>query len=206
MKVEQLKPSQRVKGRFLLHMEDGTILRVGENEVISVPLYAGMDLSETEIEALKQSAHHSGLKEKALNLLSRKPLSRKELERKLREWEATDEEIESIATRMEELNFLNDVRYAEIIVRHYTQKGYGEQKLKAELSRRGIPREHWEDALEQKTDNSNFIDQFIAKKLKGEQPDPKSMKKVSDALIRRGFGWSEVKDALNRYGTEVWED
>lgn len=206
MRVDDLKPSKRIKGRFLLHMEDGTILRVGENEVVSVPLYTGMELSESQIEGLKRSAHHSGLKEKALNLLSRKPLSQKELERKLRDWEATEDEVSAICIRMEELNFLNDARYAEIIVRHYTQKGYGEQKLRAELSMRGVPREYWQDAMEQKEDNTAFIDQFIAKKLKGDKPDPKVMKKVSDALVRRGFGWSEVKDGLNRYGAELLED
>lgn len=41
MKIEQLKPSQRVAGRWLAVMEDGSILRLGENEVLNFSLYAG---------------------------------------------------------------------------------------------------------------------------------------------------------------------
>ncbi len=202
MRIETLKPSQRVKGRYLLHMEDGSILRVGERELLNFSLYGGKELTQQEILDLQQSVHSGGLKEKALNLLTRKPLSRRELERKLREWEASPDEVEEICDRMEVLDFLNDARYGELVVRHYVAKGYGGQKLRAELSRRGIPREFWEDALGQVEDNAPAIDQLIEKKLKG-SADPKAMKKVSDALLRRGFSWSEVRDGLNRYGAEI---
>lgn len=205
MRIETLKPSQRVKGRYLLHMEDGSILRVGERELLNFALYGGKELTQQEILDLQQSVHSGGLKEKALNLLTRKPLSRRELERKLKEWEASPDEVEAICDRMEELDFLNDGRYGELVVRHYVAKGYGGQKLRAELSRRGIPREFWEDALGQVEDNAPAIDQFIEKKLKG-TADPKAMKKVSDALLRRGFSWSEVRDGMNRYGADITED
>ncbi len=206
MRIETLKPSQRVKGRFLLHMEDGTILRVGERELLNFSLYEGKELSQEEMVDLLKSTHSGGLKDKALNLLTRKPLSRRELERKLREWEGSPDEIEEICDRLEELNFLNDGRYAETIVRHYSQKGYGMQKLRGELSGRGVPREYWEDALALVEDNSGAIDEFILKKLKGQPADPKTLKKVSDALLRRGFSWSEVKDGLNRYGADIVEE
>ncbi len=206
MRIETLKPSGRVKGRFLLHMEDGSILRVGERELLNFSLYEGKELSRDEMDELLQSAHSGGLKDKALNLLTRKPLSRRELERKLREWEGAPEEIQEICDRLEELNFLDDGRYAETIVRHYSQKGYGSQKLRAELSVRGVPREYWEDALALVEDNSGAVDEFILKKLKGQPADPKALKKVSDALLRRGFSWSEVREGLNRYGADIAED
>lgn len=199
MRIETLKPSQRVKGRFLLHMEDGNILRVGEREVLDFALYEGKNLADDEIVQLLKSAHAGGLKDKALNLLTRKPVSRRELERKLREWEAAPEEVAEICDRMEELKFLDDARYAHQIVRHYSQKGYGGQKLRAELSGRGVPHEFWEDALSQVEDNSGAIDDFIMKKLKNQPADQKQLKKVSDALMRRGFSWSEIKEGINRY-------
>ena len=40
MVIQQLKPSQRVAGRWLAVMEDGSILRLGENEVLNFSLYA----------------------------------------------------------------------------------------------------------------------------------------------------------------------
>ena len=105
MRIEELKPSKRVQGRWLAVLEDGSILRVGEGEVIDFALYAGKELTEGEAEALTAAARRSGLKEKALDLLTRKPMSRKELERKLTEWEAGEEEIASVCARMKRSAF-----------------------------------------------------------------------------------------------------
>ena len=124
---------------------------------------------------------------------------------KLREWEAPEEEIAALCDRREELGYLNDAEYAARIVRHYSAKGFGEKKLRSELYRRGFPRDLWDSALEQAEDPAEAIDAFVAKKLAGKTPDRKELKKVSDALARRGYSWSEIRDALSRYETEDWE-
>lgn len=205
MVIQDLKPSKRVEGRWLVMLEDGSILRVGENEVVAFALYAGKELTDDEAERMLPSVRRSGWKEKALSLLSRKPQSRRELEQKLREWEAPEEEIAALCDRMEELGYLNDAEYAARIVRHYSAKGFGEKKLRDELYRRGVPRDLWDSALEQAEDPAEAIDAFVAKKLAGKTPDRKELKKVSDALARRGYSWSEIRDALSHYETEDWE-
>ena len=88
MVIRELKPSKRVQGRWLVVLEDGSILRVGEKEVIDFALYTGKELTEDEAQAIVEAARRTGLKEKTINLLARKPMSRRELERKLGEWEA----------------------------------------------------------------------------------------------------------------------
>ena len=205
MIIQELKPSKRVQGRWLLVLEDGGILRVGENEVIDFGLYTGKELSVDEAEALQDAARRSGLKEKTIELLSRKPMSRRETEQKLRSWEAGEEETAAICDRMEELGFLDDRAYAERLVRHYSAKGCGVRKLKDELFRRGVPREYWEQALLQAEDSGAAIDAFLAKKLGGSMPDRKELKKISDALARRGFSWAEIDDGIRRYGLETEE-
>lgn len=202
MIIQDLKPSKHVQGRWLAMLEDGSILRVGEQEVIQFALYRGKELSEEEAQRLLASARRSGLKEKAMELLTRKPQSRRELERKLEEWEATESESLQICDRLEELGFLNDERYAGQVVRHYSTKGYGVRKLRDELYRRGVPRELWDQALEEAQDSGDAVDAFLEKKLKGSR-DPKELKKASDALARRGYSWSEISEGLRRYGAEV---
>ena len=206
MVIQELKPSKRIEGRWLAVLEDGSILRLGESEVIDFALYAGKELTDREAEALLDSARRSGLKEKALDLLTRKPQSRKELERKLKEWGAGEAESAALCDRMEELGYLNDASYAAQVVRYYSAKGFGEKKLRDELYRRGIPREMWDDALEQAQDPAEAIDAFVAKKLAGKDLDRKQLQKVSAALARRGYSWSDINDALRRYGAETGED
>lgn len=200
MRIEELKPSRHVQGRWLAVLEDGTILRVGEGEVIDFALCAGKELTEDEAVRLTAAAHRTGLKQKAMELLARKSQSRRELERKLAEWGAGEEETESICARMEELGFLNDAAYAGQVVRHYTAKGYGARKVRDELYRRGVPRDLWDEALAGADDPADAIDAFVQKKLAGRQPDQKELKKLSDALTRRGYGWEDIRSAIGRLG------
>ena len=203
MVIQELKPSKRVPGRWLAVLEDGSILRLGEGEVVEFALYAGKELTDQEAEGIATAVRRGALREKALSLLTKKPQSRRELERKLGEWEATEQEAAAICDRLEELGYLNDASYAAAVVRSYSARGYGERKLRDELYRRGVPRELWEDALAQREDPAQAIDALVEKRLRGRTPDRQELKKLSDALARRGYRWGEIHEALRRYGAQV---
>lgn len=212
MKILELKASTRVKGRFLVKLDEGTLLRVSAQEILDYNLCEGKEISVAEAEQLEHSASTSALKNKAYNLIATKPLSRHDLAKKLEQWEASPEEVEEICDRFQELQLINDEDYAKLLVRHYQRKGYGEKRITQEFYKHGIQRELWEDALFQLEDNQHNLDKFLSQKLKGERPDQKQIKKVSDALARRGFSWSEIREALLRYDenlsreADLWEE
>ena len=203
MVIQELKPSRHVPGRWLAAIEDGSLLRLGESEVVDFALYAGKELTDREAEALQAAALRGDWKEKALSLLARKPQSRAELGRKLEQWGAGEEEREAICGRLEELGYLNDGQYAALVARHYSARGYGEKKIRDELYRRGVPRDLWDEALAQAEDPADAIDAFLTKRLAGRTPDRQELKKASDALARRGYSWSDIREGLNRFGAEV---
>ena len=211
MRIAKLAPSQRVQGRWLCHLEDGTILRVGESEVAAFGLYSGAELDGDRLAQLKAAARAAAVRGKALDLLAARPMSRKELVDKLttrprdREKEplADRETAEAAADRLEELGYLNDADYARALAEHCAARGYGPARLREELYRRGVPREHWDGALEAMEAPDAAIDAFLAKKLRGaDLSDPRALKRAADALARRGFRWEDIKDALRRYGAE----
>lgn len=203
MVIQELKRSARVEGRWLAMLEDGTILRLSQNEVADFALYSGRELTEEEGVALAAAVHRTSLREKALSLLARKPQSRWELERKLTEWGGDPQEGTAICDRLEELGYLNDASYAAQVVEHYSAKGFGAKRLRDELYRRGVPRELWDEALSGVEDSSAAIDAFVQKKLRGGTPDRAALKRVSDALARRGYSWGEISQALDRYSAEL---
>lgn len=203
MVIQELKPSQRVQGRWLAMLEDGSILRVGQQEIADFALYAGRELTEEEAAALTAGLRSRQMRERALELLSRKPQSRRELTRKLNEWGAGPEEADAVCDRMEELGYLNEAAYAARIVEVYSARGFGEKKLRDELYRRGVPREEWDEALARMEDSTQAIDDFLQKKLTGWTGDRKQLQKVTAALARRGFSWSDIRDALARYETGI---
>ena len=203
MVIQELKPSQRVQGRWLAMLEDGSILRVGQQEIADFALYAGRELTEEEAADLTAGLRSRQMRERALELLSRKPQSRRELTRKLNEWGAGPEEADAVCDRMEELGYLNEAAYAARIVEVYSARGFGEKKLRDELYRRGVPREEWDEALARVEDSTQAIDGFLQKKLTGWTGDRKQLQKVTAALARRGFSWSDIRDALARYETGI---
>ena len=203
MVIQELKPSQRVQGRWLAMLEDGSILRVGQQEIADFALYAGRELTEEEAAALTAGLRSRQMRERAVELLSRKPQSRRELTRKLNEWGAGPEEADAVCDRMEELGYLNEAAYAARIVEVYSARGFGEKKLRDELYRRGVPREEWDEALARVEDATQAIDDFLQKKLTGWTGDRKQLQKVTAALARRGFSWSDIRDALARYETGI---
>ena len=200
MRISKLSASKHKKGRILVQLEGGELLRVGEREVAVFGLYAGKELTVEEKSALEQAARESGLKDRALSLLTARPLSRKELtDRLLERADATEEEAEAVADELERLGLLNDRAYAETLVRHYSAKGYGPYRLREELRRRGVPRAYWDEVLEELDDPAEAIDALLRQKLRGRTVDRKELKRASDYLARKGYSWTDISAALRRY-------
>ena len=171
--------------------------------------------------------------ERAVGLLALRPMSRKELLDKLcapprpkrgkypyerldeedlpsrelleAQRDAVREQAEAVAGRLAVLGLLNDGEYSSTVARHYAAKGYGPRKIRDELYRRGIPRELWEDALDGLEPDESRLDKLARQKLRGAEPTRENLKKVSDYLARRGYGWEEISAALDRIRAD-WPD
>ena len=136
---------------------------------------------------------------RAANMVSARPLSRRELTKRLCEKGAAEADAEETADWLEEIGALNDGDYAAMLARHYSGAGYGEAKIRDELYRRGVPRELWEEALSALPEAQETIMRMIAQKTKGRALDEKGRKRLSDMLLRRGFAWRDVRAALARF-------
>ena len=205
MRIDELKESQRKKGRFLVKLEDGSILRVTEDELLRFRLRAGMELAGEALEALRASARASSARITAANIIGTRALSKKELTRRLVKKGNEESDAQAAADWLEDIGAVNDADYAASLVRHYGGKGYGPARVREELRRRGVDRELWDGAMEEMPDSGEILDRLIQKRCRGDLSDPKERKRTCDALMRRGFSWGEVKAAMGRY-EEIIED
>ena len=179
-----------------MYLEGGDLLHVTESELLRFGLSIGLDIDDGTVVELQQSGARSETRVRAANMISARPLSRRELVKRLREKGALESDAEAAADWLEEIGALNDAEYAAMLVRHYGGMGYGEAKIRDELYRRGVPRELWEDALSKSPDTQEVIARVIAQKTKGRALDEKGRKRLSDMLLRRGFAWRDVRAAL----------
>lgn len=74
----------------------------------------------------------------ALRLLARREHSVRELRDKLAAREVADDIIDRLLAELTESGLLSDRRFAEIYVRGRVERGYGPQRIQAELRERGI--------------------------------------------------------------------
>lgn len=78
------------------------------------------------------------IRQKALDLLSRREHSRRELFLKLRRYDFPAEEISLILNEIQNENLLSEDRFIENFIRSRRSRGYGPLKICAELQNRGI--------------------------------------------------------------------
>ncbi len=146
-------------------------------------------------------------KKRALWLLDKRDYSRAELLKKLTEKGYAEETAAAAVDRLAELGFVDDARYAPIVVRHYAAKGYGARRVQTELQRRGIPKELWDAAMEEMPSQDESVDKLLRSRMRGaESTDRAALKRAADALLRRGYAWDEINAAVERYRAETEED
>lgn len=177
--------------------DDGEELKTTLGAVTELRLFSGRELDEQDYELVVRQSRRALAREKALEYVSQRQMSAKELGRKLRD-KGVDEDTADYCVRwILERGLLNEESYAAAIVRHYAAKGYGEGRVRQELMRRGVPRELWEDALGQMPEDTAKIDRFVSGRLKN--PDDRDeVRKLSASLYRRGFSGEEIRAALDR--------
>lgn len=202
MVITSLK--QTSPGRVTVCFEDGTEIKSTLNVITDLRLYNGLDADEGLIQEIRLSSQRALTREKALELLSLRQMSCKEMRDKLVQKGYDESAAESAVEWLSDNRLLNDESYAAAVVRHYAAKGYGEGKIKTELARRGIAKDLWDDALENMPESDTKIDKFIASRLKDPE-DREQIKKVSNALFRRGYSWDEIRAALSRVEVQTEE-
>lgn len=195
---------QTSPGRVTVTLCGGEEIKTTLNVVTDLRLYSGRELDEEELKELYRASRSALARNRAMELLSRRPMSEKELVDKLIRKGEDEEAARDCARWLREEGFLNDESYAATVARHYAAKGYGPGRVRAELSRRGVDRELWDGTIEAMPENSEKMDRFIAARLTDPE-DREQVRKVSAALYRRGYSWEEIRSALRRFNAETEE-
>ena len=187
-------------------LEDGACLKITEQELLDFGLRPGDELDEAALARLKEAAGISDAKAAAADLIGKRAMSRRSLEKKLREKGATQAEARYAAEWLEAIGAIDDAGYAAALVRHYSQMGYGPARIREKLREKGVPRELWDEALDQAPESGEQIARFLAARLHGRTPEEDERRRLTSALVRRGFSWGEVRAAWMRLGAELPEE
>lgn len=140
-----------------------------------------------------------------LRILSYGDNSRRDLYLKLLRKGHGAECINSALDTMEECGYINDRRFAAAVAdRLIRTKHMSKAGIRSELFRRGISSDIIEETLEEtELDPVSEIVSLINKKYLRYIDDEKGIQKITAALRRLGYSWSEIKSGLNEVLTET---
>ena len=196
MRIDTLKNSPDRAGRYWVTFEDGSKIGLYRQTVEDFGLYIGKELNEEEKEKLLTAAGKMSAKMRAVRIVSATNVSKRDLEERLvRKGEDPEQAREAVAW-MEDLHLVDDRNTAEAVVHSCIAKGYGLQRAKQALYEKRIPKQYWEEALEDYPDQEERIASFLKSRL-DEDSDQKQIKKAIDALIRRGHSYGVIRRVLS---------
>jgi len=185
------------RGRVALYVEGEFLLSMHPDVFAVSGLSVGSEVDTESLETLSAEAELKKAKEKALNLLSYKEYTTKQLTDRLKRH--TDEEsAEQAVARMEELGLLDDDDYAERFARDLSErKKFGILRIRQEMRQRGLTNEQIEYATSLlRSDPEEKMREIIARKYPLAYEDEKVRRRAFSALMRMGYPAAEVRRVL----------
>lgn len=142
---------------------------------------------------------------KAMDLLARRPHFRRELEAKLLKRGYEDDEVVPVLDRLEEERYLDDRQTAETFVEaRLRREPVGRRKLLADLLRRGAPEELAREAVDAALpEDDRELARRAAERWHARQHGEPKREALARHLERKGFSRRAIVTALNRMAETV---
>ena len=191
---------RRDHGRAALTLSNGETLVMPRAMLKERPYRGGTPFDREAFDTFLSERSYPFAMEKAVALLAMRPRTQQEIADALRKNAYPVRTIARVMARLDEAGYINDTNFAEQWAASRTGKGMGARRIRMELRRKGVDGDAIDEAL-----SSIDEDEMLSGALKAARKaasgkdisDPKDRQKVLAALARRGYGYSEAKQALD---------
>ena len=176
--------------------DDEYFITVDSGYVAELGVYNGMTVSSELIEELTERIGIRRAYNKAVELLSRRDHSRKELFDKLKLKGYGEYAFQAIE-KLEEYGYIDDGRFAASFAQELIRlKSYGRKRVEQELYRKGIDRDIICRVISECEFPAEKLSELIERKYYRYLSDEKGINKTVNALLRLGYSYSEIRDAI----------
>ncbi|MCK5053805.1 MAG: RecX family transcriptional regulator [Anaerolineales bacterium] len=195
--ITALKLQRRKNNRVSVFIDDQ--YQFGIQKIIAASLKVGQELSEVDIERLKDEDEEQLAYERALRYLSRRPHSEKEIANKLSRNRIDNKVQDRVLERLREASLVDDIEFARVWVENrQTFRPRSGLMLKSELRGKGVPNEAIEAALEGLDEAEAAL--TVARKASkryGDLKEDASNRRLRKFLARRGFSYELISSTLS---------
>ena len=202
MRIESLKTEPDRAGRYWVTLEGGKKIALYRQTVEDFGLYTGLELTDEEFSRLLEAAGSMSAKMRAVRIVAASNVSKKDLKQRLVQKGEDPVQAAQAVAWMEEMHLVDDRETARQIVSRCAARGYGLGRAKQALYEKKIPKEFWEEALADYPDQLDSILSFLRSRL-SDTADSREVKRATDALLRRGHSYGDVRRALTQLSLEA---
>ena len=195
--------------KFHIHIDGEYLLTVDEDFWFSSGYVSGDEFDDGGLVAFKEAAGSRLAFNSAMYSLDMRDHSEKEIRQKLSR-KFDENSVNTAVEKLIDLGLINDRRYAEMLARElFERKKYGKNRVKSELFRKGITSDIINEVLEayeeeNEPDNIQRIVDIIEKKYYNKLIDEKSRQKVVAALVRLGYSFSDIRQAMSEFSSNEY--
>lgn len=201
MKITSIERSKRNKDKLMVYIDDEYNFSVSEEDYLTLNLYEKKEITEDEINYIKNSVNFRRAKSTAVRFLSLKLRSEAEVVQKLENEGFDSNTIERVIEELKSLGYINDRLYVQKFIFDRSKlKPKSKKLLKYELINKGIKEEVIDEILSDwKVDESAVAEGLVRKKFgKYNLNDEKIIKKVYSFLQHRGFSYELASRVIKK--------
>lgn len=167
-------------------------------------LRSGMQLERDELKKIIYASNFRRAYQYALYCLDYRDYSAENIYQKLVKTYKNESLCLEVVKKLARAGIIDDSRYAEKLARKLVEtRKYGFRRAKRELLMKGLSDNVAEEALEQYRSafGENLAELLRTKhyRLLSDSSDRKSIEKVKSALVRYGYGFDEINQAVKEY-------
>lgn len=196
----------RDHGRVTLTLSSGETLAMPRAMLKERPYRSGTPFDREAFDSFLLERSYPFAMEKAIALLAMRPRTQQEIADALRKNAYPERTIARVMARLDEAGYINDSDFAEQWAASRTNKGMGSRRIRMELRRKGVGSEAIDEALSA-IDEDDLLSGALKAARKAASGkdlfDPKDRQKILAALARRGYGYTEAKQALDMLKEEI---
>ncbi len=207
-KIVNIEPQKRNKERFNIYLDSGEVLGINSYILVKHKLAINKELSQESLQNIVLEENLELCKQKAFDLISRRPRSKNEIEQKLKTFlfkrvkkkELKNKIIKEVFKTLKKYDYLDDKKFAKWIVEQRKAQLKGPLYIKRDLLFKGIDKEIIKEVLEQVSFKEEIEKAFekILKKTRKEKDLYKKKRKIYAYLARQGFYIEDINEVLQK--------
>lgn len=195
MRISKVSPAVKTAGRYNIYVDGKYSFSLDELQLVQNGLHSGLEISEAQLEQLKSESDFGKNYIRAVDLISRRLRSEREIRDYAFRKQWTKSNTERVIERLKARGYLDDRRFAELFFSSRHQSGrYSLKRIRLDLVKKGISSDVIDDLCRANGDSAALL-KLINKRINKYDDE----NKLIAYLARNGFRYDDIKAALDRY-------